>query len=133
MAEAASTESDAQLEQKVVASLNSEANIVAAEEEAEKAGASESKREEIKMLPDNAGNTEMSTIDKLDELSSLEQEIAKMHNIQSEQVEMKPQGKDAGCKTFDNRHGNKDAKIMDELPERYTPDNERHVKRKRKR
>lgn len=116
MADVADNKVDAQMQQKVAESLKSETNSVAAE----KAGASESKHEEMKMLAGNADDSDKSTIDKLDELSSLEQEIAKMHNIQhctdSNQLEMKAEVKDAERGTPENGgSGNNDSQIVDEL------------------
>ncbi|XP_034482116.1 AF4/FMR2 family member lilli [Drosophila innubila] len=128
MAEAANIKSDAQQQQKMTAALKGETNIVAAEEEeeeAEKAGASESKHEEVK----KEEVKDKSIMDKLDELSSLEQEIAKMHNIQSEQVELKtPTNEAGGNNNNENGNGKNDAQSMDELPKRCTPDNKLHAK-----
>lgn len=121
------------------ASLNSEINSEAAkEEETEKAGASTAaaavepnkheERKERKLSDD-------SKLDKLDELSSLEQEIAKMHNIQHSaeesdhsQSEMAGQVKDTagggGGSAANGSSGHKDSQIMDELAQatRCTPD-----------
>ncbi|KAL7733707.1 hypothetical protein ACLKA6_011444 [Drosophila palustris] len=134
MAEAAGTKSDEQKQPKVAATLKPEINIVSAkeEEEAEKAGASESKHEETKTLTGNSDDADKSTIDKLDELSSLEQEIAKMHSIQhcaeSDPVENKAQAKDAGGSKSENGNGNNDEQIMEELPKRCTPDSKQQLK-----
>ncbi|KAM8710833.1 hypothetical protein ACLKA7_017460 [Drosophila subpalustris] len=135
MAEAAGTKLDEQQQPKVAATLKPEINIVSAkeeEEEAEKAGASESKHEEMKTLTGNSDDADKSTMDKLDELSSLEQEIAKMHSIQhcaeSDTVENKAQAKDAGGSKSENGNGNNDEQIMDERPKRCTPDNKQQLK-----
>ncbi|EDV95809.1 uncharacterized protein LOC6558739 [Drosophila grimshawi] len=75
MAEVDDTKLDADQSQQVAASEKPESNNV--EEAEKKAGASESKHEEKNISCNDADPK----VDKLDELSSLEQEIAKMHNI----------------------------------------------------
>lgn len=119
-----------------ISEINSEA---AKEEEAEKAGAStpaeaaaepnkNEERKERKLTDD-------SKLDKLDELSSLEQEIAKMHNAQHTaeesdhlESEMAGQVKDTasggGGSAANGSGGHKDSQIMDELAQatRCTPD-----------
>lgn len=123
----------------VPASSNSEINSEAAkEEEAEKAGASTPA--EAAAEPNKHGErkerklTDDSKLDKLDELSSLEQEIAKMHNTQHTaeesdhlESEMAGQVKDTasggGGSAANGSGGHKDSQIMDELAQatRCTP------------
>ncbi|XP_060659942.1 nucleolar protein dao-5 isoform X1 [Drosophila nasuta] len=107
-----------------------ETNSVAAEEErgeqeeaeAEKAGPVKSKHEDIKIPEDDK-------IDKLDELSSLEQEIAKMHNLQHDDdtetetdqlaKELAEQVKDAGdSAATENGNASNEAQLTDELVSR---------------
>lgn len=133
MAEVIESVLDTQEQRDVVpASPKSEINSEAAKEEAEKAGASQAEpnkhEEKERKLIDHADNLKL---DKLDELSSLEQEIAKMHNIQHSsesdhsESEMAGQVKDpASGGNAANGSGHNDSRIMDELAQvtRCTPD-----------
>ncbi|KAH8395312.1 hypothetical protein KR222_008996 [Zaprionus bogoriensis] len=139
MAELTDSKLDTQQQQEVAAAPpNSEINSVAAkeeEEEAEKAGTSTepNKHEEKKTVSANIDDTKM---DKLDELCSLEQEIAKMHNIQHSaesdhsETEATGQAKDTPGGKPENGRGSSDAQIMDELAQatRCTPDAVEHIK-----
>ncbi|KRF83929.1 nucleolar and coiled-body phosphoprotein 1 isoform X2 [Drosophila virilis] len=132
MAEVGVIELDAQQKPKAAAS---ETNSIEAEE-AEKAVASEPKHEEKKISSDDSLAHEPK-IEKLDELCSLEQEIAKMHNIQhgtesgQEEEETTPLLNAPAGSTAENGNGSSnDALIMDELTttKRCTPVNKAHVK-----
>ncbi|XP_064541077.1 proteoglycan 4 isoform X2 [Drosophila montana] len=132
MAEVGDIELDAQQKPKVAAS---ETNSIEAEE-AEKAVASEPKHEEKKISRSDALAHEPKA-EKLDELSSLEQEIAKMHNIQhgtesgQEEEETTTLLNAAAGSTAENGNGSSnDALIMDELTatKRCTPVNKAHAK-----
>lgn len=127
-------------EQRVVvpASPKSEINSDAAKEEAEKAGASTAEpnkhEEKERKLSDHADE---SKLEILDELSSLEQEIAKLHNIQHSsesdhsESEMAGQVKDtAVANNSANGSGHNDSQIMDELAQvtRCAPDAEENNK-----
>lgn len=133
MAEVSDTDLDVQQKHKVA--VASEINSIVQEEEAEKAVASDSKHEEKKILCDDGE----AKADKLDELSSLEQEIAKMHNIQhniesgqdeEEEVKTAEVNVEAAIKSENGSGSNQDGQLKDDIvkSKRCTPVNKTLVK-----
>ncbi|XP_017861197.1 PREDICTED: uncharacterized protein LOC108612733 [Drosophila arizonae] len=125
MAEVNDTDLDVQQKQNVATASETNSIVKEEEAEAEKAVASESKHEEKKILSDDGGTK----ADKLDELNSLEQEIAKMHNIQhctesGQDEEKKAEGNaEAGSKSENISASSQDGQLKDDIgkAKRCTP------------